>query len=110
LKLPNADRAFVDVAKLRDYCLSPTHPVGKHKARVFASVLGLTDADAAELRLALLEAARTLDVVTGEQDDYGQRYTLDLILAGPAGQATVRSTWIVRAGEDFARLTSCYVL
>jgi hypothetical protein len=110
LKLPNADRAFVDVAKLRRYCLSPTHAVGKHKARVFASVLGLTDADAEELRAALLEAARTLDAIPGEKDEYGQRYTLDLILAGPAGQATVRSTWIIRAGEDFARLTSCYVL
>lgn len=110
MKLPNADRAFVDVAKLRGYCLSPTHAVGKHKARVFASVLGLTDADAEELRAALLEAARTLDAIPGEQDEYGQRYTLDLILAGPAGQATVRSTWIVRTGEDFARLTSCYVL
>jgi hypothetical protein len=29
---------------------------------------------------------------------------------GPAGQAKVRSGWIVRSGEDFARLTSCYVL
>jgi hypothetical protein len=110
VKLPNADRAFVDVAKLREYCLSPTHPIGKHKARVFASVLGLTDTDAEELRVALLEAARTMDALPGEQDEYGQRYTLDLILAGPAGQATVRSTWIVRAGEEFARLTSCYVL
>jgi hypothetical protein len=110
LRLPNTNRAFVDVAKLRDYCLSPTHPVGKHKARVFASVLGLTDADAAELRVALLEAARTLDAIPGEHDEYGQRYTLDLILAGPARKATVRSAWIVRTGEDFARLTSCYVL
>lgn len=102
MKLPNADRAFVDVAKLRGYCLSPTHPVGKHKARVFASVMGLTDADAEELRVALLEAARTMDALPGEQDEYGQRYRLDLILASPVGQATVRSTWIVRAG-DLAR-------
>lgn len=36
MKLPNADRAVVGLAKLRDYCLSPTHPRGRHKARVFA--------------------------------------------------------------------------
>jgi uncharacterized protein DUF6883 len=110
LKLPNPGRAVIDIAKLRDYCLNPAHPVGKHKARVFASVLGLTAADAEELRDSLLEAARLQDVVPGEQDEYGQRYTLDAIVVGPAGQAVVRSAWIVRTGEDFPRLTTCYVL
>lgn len=100
----------MDLAKLRDYCLSTTHPTGKHKARVFAAVLGLTAADAADLRDALLEAARTLDATLGESDQYGQRYTIDLIMVGPAGVGTVRSGWIVRTGEDFARLTTCYVL
>ena len=33
-KLPNADRAVVDLGKLRDYSLNPLHEVGKHKARV----------------------------------------------------------------------------
>jgi len=65
LKLPNAERAVVEIAKLRDYCLSTTHEVGKHKAR-------------------------------------------DLV--GPLGVAVIRSAWIVLAGEDFARLTTCYVL
>jgi hypothetical protein len=37
--LPNGHRAFVDVAKLRDYYLNPSHEDGKHKARVFASAL-----------------------------------------------------------------------
>jgi hypothetical protein len=31
MKLPNAERAFVDVRKLRDYCLSGEHPRGQHK-------------------------------------------------------------------------------
>jgi uncharacterized protein DUF6883 len=110
LTLPNAERAVVDIAKLRDYCLSATHPLGKHKARVFASVLGLTDADAEELREALQQAARMLDATPGEQDEYGQRYTIDFIMVGPTGQVTVRSGWIVRTGEEFARLTTCYVL
>jgi hypothetical protein len=29
MKLPNGDAAIVDIAKLRDYCLSPDHPRGK---------------------------------------------------------------------------------
>jgi hypothetical protein len=28
----------------------------------------------------------------------------------PVGRALVPSSWIVRDGEDFPRLTSCYVL
>jgi Domain of unknown function (DUF6883) len=51
-----------------------------------------------------------LDATPGERDEYGQRYTIDFIMVGPAGQATVRSGWIVRIGEDFARLTTSYVL
>jgi hypothetical protein len=46
MRLPNGDQAIVEIVKLRDYCLSPTHPRGRHKARVFAAVLGLTDKDA----------------------------------------------------------------
>jgi hypothetical protein len=45
MKLPNAERAFVDVAKLRDYSLNAEHKEGKHKARVFAAALGLRSGD-----------------------------------------------------------------
>ncbi|HXP87677.1 MAG TPA: hypothetical protein VN841_23290 [Bryobacteraceae bacterium] len=47
----------VDIAKLRDYCLNPNHEDGKHKARVFASILGLGRSDAEFLRHRLIEAA-----------------------------------------------------
>jgi hypothetical protein len=79
MKLPNAAQALVDLAKLRDYCLNPAHPRGRHKARVFATALG-------------------------------QRYVLDFPMNGPGGRAMVRSMWIVLSHENFARLTSCYVL
>lgn len=108
--LPNADRAVVELIKLRDYCLSTTHPRGRHKARVFAAVLGLTAADADELRDALLDAARTQGAVATDHDQYGQRYVLDFEVVRAVGRAVVRSTWIVRTGEDYPRLTSCYVL
>ncbi len=110
MKLPNGDRAVVDLAKLRDYCLNPDHPRGRHKARVFASALGLTAARAADLQTALLEAARTADASASEADEYGQRYGVEFTMSGPAGTAAVQSAWIVRTGEDFPRLTSCYVL
>jgi hypothetical protein len=110
MKLPNGDRAIVEITKLRDYCLSPDHPRGRHKARVFASATGLTAVNAEELEKLLLEAARTLEAEESDRDEFGQRYTIDLTVSGPTGTAPVRSTWIVRTGEDFPRLTSCYVL
>jgi len=109
MKLPNADRAVAELAKLRDYCLNPEHPRGQYKARVFASALGLTADDAEELRAALLEAAAQHEAQPGEADQYGQRYVLDFGMESAAGHATVRSIWIVRTGEDFPRLVSCNV-
>jgi hypothetical protein len=38
VKLPHAELAVVDIAKLRDYCLNADHLRGRHKARVFAAV------------------------------------------------------------------------
>jgi len=111
MKLPNGERAVVDIAKLRDYCLSPAHLRGRHKARVFRSALGLTAKDAPRLQQALLDAAAGSDAaVAGDVDDFGQRYLLDFHMRGPAGERAVRSAWIVRAGEDFPRFATCYVL
>src|SRR5688500_10701717 len=107
MKLPGSDRAFVDDAKLRDYCLSVTHPRGRHKARVFANALGLTVAESELLRKALLEAARAEDATTTDHDEFGQRYVVDFDMKTAVGEARVRSSWIVRDGEDFPRLTSC---
>jgi hypothetical protein len=64
MKLPNAERAFVDIAKLRDYSLDPVHPEGKHKARVFASALGLSRSDV-WLREQLLSVARSQECSMG---------------------------------------------
>ncbi|MBI1832539.1 MAG: hypothetical protein HYR84_13950 [Planctomycetes bacterium] len=110
MKLPNGDRAVVDIVMLTDYCLSPTHPRGRHKARVFAATLGLTATLADLLRDALLAAAGTEEATPSDQDEFGQRYVVDFTVKGPNGEALVRSTWIIRIGEDFPRLTSCYVL
>jgi hypothetical protein len=110
MKLPHADRAFVDVKKLRDYCLNPEHPRGQHKARVFQSALGWTASSAEDVRRKLLEAVQREEASELGSDDYGKRYTLDFSVPSPSGPVTVRSLWIVRRLEDFPRFTSCYIL
>ncbi len=110
MRLPNGECAVVERAKVVDYCLNRDHIRGRHKARVFASALGLTDRDADVLRDTLLFVARAEDAQPTMQDVYGQRYVIDFTMTVGRRQARVRSTWIIRTGEDFPRLTSCYVL
>ena len=111
MRLPGGERAVVELAKLTDYCLDQTHPRGRHKARVFAARVGFTRAEAGLLRAELLRAAAIATTAAeGVADGHGHRFVLDLEVTGPKGTGTVRSGWIVRAGEDFPRLTSCYLL
>ena len=109
MKLPNGGHAIVDIRKLREYCLNSQHPRGRHKARVFAS-MGIGEADADELRTALLGAAVEAEAALGAANPHGQRYVIDFDLVREERTVRIRSTWIVRAGENLPRLTSCYVL
>jgi 3-phenylpropionate/cinnamic acid dioxygenase small subunit len=113
MKLPNADRAVVDIAKLRDYCLNPDHPEGKHKARIFQERLGILREDAEELRQAILKAILTAEAKEQQPSEYGRRFVVDFQLSRPEGSlimstARVRTAWIVRNDEDFPRLTTCF--
>ncbi len=110
MKLLGGADAIVDLSKLRDYCLDPHHPRGRHKARVFLSTLGLSQADADFLRAALLAAAKDGEAVPGEADQYGERYTVDFRIARGNREANVRSAWIILRSESAPRLTSCFVL
>ena len=110
MKLPNADRAFVDIAKLRDYSLNAEHKEGKHKARVFAAASGLRSNDAEWLREKLLRIAKSEDCQLGRKTDYGQRYLIDFELSHGRKSARIRSVWIVRNRENFPRLVTCYVI
>ena len=110
MKLPNADRAVVEIEKLRDYCLSSSHPRGRHKARVFVTALGITADDSEELKQAILSAVITEEATPTERDEYGQRFVVDFSMRRQGKDAVVRSSWIIRSGEDYPCLTSCYVL
>ena len=110
MKLPNGEKALVEIAKLRDYCLSVAHPEGRHKARVFRAVLGIGPAESHMLQERLLAAAREQDAVVGEVDEFGHRYVIDFPLEHAGRRALVRAAWIVLTNEDFPRLTSCYIL
>lgn len=110
LPIPNAEKAIVDIHKLRDYCLNPEHDDGKHKARLFLSILGMTADNAEELRQILLEVIQSHEARLGRQDEFGQRYTLDFRIEWQNRSATLRSGWIIEHDSEIPRLTTCYPL
>jgi hypothetical protein len=110
MKLPNGFRAQVDVKrKVLGYCLNPSHRTGRHKARIFDSVLGITASNAQILVEALFAAARNGDAKIKDRSSDAIKYEIELDVSGPSGSARVISGWIVEEGEDLPRLTTCYV-
>lgn len=108
--IPNAENAVVNIRKLRDYCLNPEHSDGKHKARLFSSILGMTAGNAEELCQILFEVIQTHEAQLGRQDEFGQRYTLDFSIEWQNRSAILRSGWIIEHGSEIPRLTTCYPL
>ena len=107
MKLPNLEHAVVDSAKVRDYLLSPAHPVGRAKARFFAA-LGFSHDAWPAFREALLAHAQG-EAELAERSPHGQKYVVRGIPQGPAGQAaSVVSVWIVLASEAAPRLITAY--
>ena len=105
--VPGSERAVIDPAKVRDYLLSPSHPVGRFKGQFFLG-LGFLAEDWGAFARALREQHLTLEATASQPDQYGQRFVVRAILQGPAAEAPVVSVWFVRAGEDFARFVTAY--
>lgn len=109
MKIPNAERAEIDAAKLRDYLLSEAHPVGRNKARVFLR-WGYSRADWRALEADLLDLVRREDAVEVPDDrEYGRKYEVRGRLGVPgARSAAVVSIWIIRIGRDYPELLTAY--
>lgn len=110
VKIPNADRANLGT-KIDEYVLNPWHREGRHKARVFESVFGITMASKEILVDALIAAIQNSDDAEFHgHNGHGDIYVLRFPLRTAQGAAMVLSAWIIRDGEDFPRLVTCYIL
>lgn len=110
MKLPNGSRSVVELDKLTAYCLNRAHPRGRHKARVFASRLGISADNAEVLREALLRAAMAEEAVELSEDDYGRRFLIEFGMETEKGAARIRAAWIVPKDDLQPRLTTCYII
>ena len=110
MRLPNSDQLIFELRKLQDYCLSPTHPRGRHKARVFREALGVGHDDAEWLRERLLDAAKHVDAEELGADTMGRRWRVDVAMSRQNRRAVVRTLRIVRPNENVPRFVTCWVL
>jgi hypothetical protein len=108
-QLPRATDAIIPPEKLTRYALDPSHQRGQHKARVFASALGIRADDWRYLRDQILEAVRSAPVQATRITPFGVAYEVIVEVEGLNGAtARVVTTWIVR-GDEPPRLTSTWV-
>jgi hypothetical protein len=107
MKLPNGHLADLG-NKIEEYCLNTNHDSGKHKAVLFQKKLGINLDNANILKQALIEAALQETVIIRKLNDYGTHYNMKFTLKTEIGESVILASWIIRKGEDFPRLTSCY--
>jgi hypothetical protein len=107
MKLPNSENAIVPPEKLRDYILSPIHPVGRFKSMFFrglgysAEAFELLDSDIRSLLVAEAELA--------EVSKFGTKYLVRGLLSGPNGRSgLIITVWIILSGEAAPRFVTAY--
>ncbi|HEX41187.1 MAG TPA: adhesin [Phycisphaerales bacterium] len=108
MRLPNAENAIIDPAKLYDYVLSPIHPVGRFKAAFFAS-LGYTCENWRQFEADLRREHLNKNAILRHTTAYGKKWEISSTIKGPSGKAKrVVSIWIVLTGQEVPRFVTAY--
>lgn len=107
MKIPNADQAIIPKEKLREYLLSPSHPVGKFKAAFF-KIMGYTIENWDELETAIRSIV-SQDVIQVTHSNFGDKYEVRGEIIGPSGtKAWLVSVWIIRDGDTRPYFVTAY--
>jgi hypothetical protein len=108
MKLPNGEQAEVPLEKLTGYCLNPNHTSGKHKARVFASALGITADNAEDLRQLIQRAAIEGTIIQRNSTEFGTLFKVDWTIPN-ADQIVLRTLWELKTDQPNPRLVSAFI-
>jgi hypothetical protein len=108
MKIPGAELAVVDPAKVRDYLLSPEHPVGRFKAAFFGSI-GFSRDDWQLLAERFQAIVASEDATPGDKSAFGTKYEVRGTIVGRTGRdAKVVTVWIILAGENAPRFVTAF--
>ena len=110
MKLPNAEAAVVERAKIEGYLLNVAHRFGASKARFFTH-FGFRLEAWGQLAQALLEHGEKHELKRTRKTGFGPRYEVEGKLNCPNGRRPlVRSVWQMDQGEIAPRLITAYPL
>jgi filamentous hemagglutinin len=106
-----ASRIFIDANKLTRYALNLEAEQGRDKAILFYERLGFTQENYQLLLEQIETNAMNAEAIPRQVDQYGQRYRVDILVIGVGSyqREVVRTGWIIKPGEDIARLTTLYI-
>jgi hypothetical protein len=107
MSLPNANAAVIAPEKIRDYLLSPIHPLGRYKA-AFLRSYGYQQSSwqvlVEDIRALLPHEAKRV-----ETTDFGEKYTITGYIVGPNGcRFSLTTVWIILNSESAPRLVTAY--
>lgn len=108
MRLPNAQQARVDPAKITGYMLSASHPDGGEKAKFFFG-FGFWPEQWQSFSEALRVHGASHEVVKIHEDSYGIKYIIDGSLETPDGRNPyVRTVWQIDRESDHPRFITAY--
>lgn len=108
MRLPNADRAIVDEAKVRDYLLSAANPRSRGKPAFFHA-LGFGFENCELLRQELLRVAQSDAAVEGQPSAFGRKFEIRATLIGPSAKtARINTVWIIEIGSTVPRFVTAH--
>lgn len=108
MKVPNADRAIIEPAKIVRYLLDTDHPQGGSKAKLLIS-LGYSSTNWQRLESDLRSMHLIEDFVASNPTVWGTRYEIVAPITSPVGDTIVfRSVWQIDLESDAPRLITMY--
>jgi len=107
VRLTSLKSCVVELEKLRDYLLDPSHVDGRHKARYF-SAFGYSQSNAVAFADALANHARDNDVVRRSASRWGHKYAIECHVETPDRRNPCIVTIWIDIGNGQARLVTSY--
>ena len=108
MKLLDGNRAEISRQKLIGYCLNSNHSRGKHKAKVFASALGITADNVDDLYHLIQAAAIEGEVIQQNTTEFGQQFKVDWMIPN-TNQIKLRTIWEINTTNSNPRLISAFI-
>ena len=110
MRLPDAENARVEPAKILDYLLSTNNEDGEGKAKFFIRY-GFSRERWQDFSYALRRHGQSHSVTRVVETSFGPKFVIEGVMETPDGRdPLVRTVWMINYGADAPRLITAYPL